>query len=371
MFYVLHLLLTVEVSEKILGLTVRKEYFSRPFFRGYVLDAFKRAFLNPNQTKNFHLDLTHIYTHLRVTPAIMVQQLQEPSTITTSITEKPQEILPDKKSQKETLVDIEKVAQQEGVVKLEKNESGDFLPLETSSLSSPSTTLDTHSASACSLSTTNETLSAALSHLPLKQQQQQQQQQPQNMIDLDQPQPPLVFSPPKMIDIDLSDERKELEPISRPYAQLCFDPQEKTLVTMLEVTVEDGCGKCPRFCLDLPTAEEFPWLGETIMSDGSSSSLDSDNDSFSESKHQKLEPIVLCGWMMDKDAAVHDYADADLYWLLTGGSDDPRVRVGDDLGCSRILRKLLVSCRNWNAKRSDVKTNDPPQKVVFKYEPLG
>jgi hypothetical protein len=147
---------------------------------------------------------------------------------------------------------------------------------------------------------------------------------------------------------------------SSPYAQLCWDPNKKGLVTMLEIDTMNGKRKSrSRLPLDAPSLEDyFPWLHQRNggVADLSSSSWSWESghskSSFSTltvPEHQGdltvvedtsndndyCEPIILCGWMIDHIAMTDQ--EADIYWLLNDGKD---VWVEIDDGCAKALRKL-------------------------------
>lgn len=146
---------------------------------------------------------------------------------------------------------------------------------------------------------------------------------------------------------------------SSPYAQLCFDPNQKTLVTMLEIDIVSGRRKhVSRLPLDGPTHEDFPWLhpaGVSALSSSSCSLNESAVSSLSgeERNHGNTdqqegygEPIILSGWMMDHDSMNDE--EADIYWLLNDGKD---VWVKLDDGCGKVIKKIWMSCSQWRLKR--------------------
>jgi hypothetical protein len=147
---------------------------------------------------------------------------------------------------------------------------------------------------------------------------------------------------------------------SSPYAQLCWDPNKKGLVTMLEIDMMHGRRKShSRLPLDAPSLEDyFPWLhcGNGGASELSSSSWSWESghgtstvssltgpeqqgdlmiveDTTSDDEYR--EPIILSGWMIDQIAMTDE--EADIYWLLNDGND---VWVKVDDGCAKALRKL-------------------------------
>lgn len=159
---------------------------------------------------------------------------------------------------------------------------------------------------------------------------------------------------------------------SSPYAQLCFDPNRKTLVTMLEIDIINGRNdrRHSRLPLDAPSLEDyFPWLhnsnhskvedesipglpssswsvscGDTTVSD---MTMTKDNTTPDDLPHGYGEPIILSGWMMDADAMSDE--EADIYWLLNDGKD---VWVQIDKGCAKAFRKMFSCCGTWRLKRS-------------------
>lgn len=166
-----------------------------------------------------------------------------------------------------------------------------------------------------------------------------------------------------------------------PYAQLCFCPKTKTVVTCLEIDIIRGRRKHhSRLPLDSPWPEQFPWLHQDsssdhrVESDGmtelppplfSSGSYTSSNacskstvssmsddqlhghGNDTDSHHEDLgEPIILSGWMMDHECMSDE--EADIYWLLNDGKD---VWVKLDDGCAKALRKMWTSCSQWKLKR--------------------
>lgn len=145
-----------------------------------------------------------------------------------------------------------------------------------------------------------------------------------------------------------------------PYAQLCMDLDQRTLVTMLEVDVlepkRDGVGerrRRSRLRLDAFN-DDFPWLNQDssqknrsfdkmeTKSDGTSDSSVSGNDDGGK------EPIILSGWMMyDEEMSMSD-EEADVHWLLNDGKD---VWVKIDDGCAKVLKTVWTSCSQWKLKR--------------------
>lgn len=174
---------------------------------------------------------------------------------------------------------------------------------------------------------------------------------------------PALF--PEMIDVNKSSSSVQChrrlhssdstaKSLSSPYAQLCFDPGHKTLITMLENhTSKNGKKRPPRLPLDGPTPEDFPWLRQPSPSLTSavsnSSGSNSTVSSLSGGRQQRhsyqqtyCEPIVLCGpWMLEGSLSDEE---ADIYWLLHEGED---VWVNLDEGCIRALKKAFTSCGQW------------------------
>ena len=204
-------------------------------------------------------------------------------------------------------------------------------------------------------------------------------------------------TPPEVVEVKCRrtrHRRKKSHQHSSPYAQLCFDPNQKTLVTMLEIDVVNGRKKRhSRLPLDAPSPEDyFPWLHRNDEEGDDIPGLTSSSWSFScssgsscisgltESKDDPgtttdrndgyNEPIILSGWMMDTDSMSDE--EADIYWLLHEGED---VWVKIDDGCAKALRKMLSCCGHWKIKRSSTPpqpqdTQDAREEKRFRYSIL-
>ncbi|CAB9504266.1 expressed unknown protein [Seminavis robusta] len=183
-------------------------------------------------------------------------------------------------------------------------------------------------------------------------------------------------SPPKVVEIRrrrrhyATKTERQSSLHSSPYAQLCWDPNQKGLVTMLEIDIINGRRKShSRLPLDAPSPEDFfPWLhpqdglspswtstghhskstisslsGDHHTAEGKENGSDEDD----EEEEDGCEPIILSGWMMDPDAMSDE--ESDIYWLLNDGKD---VWVKIDDGCAKALRKFWKSYAQWKLKRS-------------------
>lgn len=167
---------------------------------------------------------------------------------------------------------------------------------------------------------------------------------------------PQWASPPEVIEIKTSSSSNTISvpqldpPPSGPFAQLCFDPQQKTLCTMLEFNATKGSNRpqATRVRIDSSSPEDFPWLHQTNASSSSSSSGAS-CPSFQMNNEQHSEPIVLSGWSWMMDEGLLNGSDTDVFWLLNDNSD---VWVkADEAGCGRALKKMLTSCNQWTPPR--------------------
>lgn len=166
------------------------------------------------------------------------------------------------------------------------------------------------------------------------------------------------------------------DPKSSPYAQLCFDPQQKTLVTMLETNGINGKIRRPRLPLDMPTPDDFPWLHEPSSSWTSSSSPEGVKHSKSLTREDYCEPIVLSGPWMLEDSMTND--EADIYWLLRDTED---VWVTFDDGCGKVFKKVWTCCINgqWKLKRAPFRNQtwspdsrtDAREEKRFRYSVLS
>lgn len=152
----------------------------------------------------------------------------------------------------------------------------------------------------------------------------------------------VTISPPSVIHIKI-DRRLDPKP-SFPYAQLCFDPQEKELVPMLEVAVA-GRSKRPRLRIPLSiaavinssTPEEFPWLMEAISCSSTNSSLSNETESGATQRDTRIsDPITLSSWI--------EYSEMDMHLLPNSRSGRYSCKdEAETIGCTQALKKRIAS----------------------------
>lgn len=206
-------------------------------------------------------------------------------------------------------------------------------------------------------------------------------------------------TPPEVVEVKCRRTRqRRKKTLQSSYAQLCFDPDRKTLVTMLEIDIVSGRKtRHSRLPLDAPSLEDyFPWLHNDKKEEKDPDGIPGLTSSFScssgtssvisgltETKLDPIaavpahdgqdaynEPIVLSGWMMDTDSMSDE--EADIYWLLHDGED---VWVKMDDGCSKAVRKMFSCCGQWKLKRSSSPsqpqgTPDAREEKRFRYSTL-
>ena len=145
--------------------------------------------------------------------------------------------------------------------------------------------------------------------------------------------------PPKSIKVTNS-----VEPISFPYAQLCFDPETKTLVTLMEINLAGNCRRSERLRIIDPIEQEanlpsdMPEIQRSCPS-GSESTVNTFLDlTYEETKYD--DPIILSElsqepWLEDQNL--------DLY-LLHESSDPWEFQARG--GCAEKLKKILTASRS-------------------------
>ena len=186
---------------------------------------------------------------------------------------------------------------------------------------------------------------------------------PRSSSSRDRRQSSFTSSTNKHHNMGMNDDGHHQQQGSSPYAQLCKVPNQRTLVTMLEIDIVSGRRKHhSRLPLDAPNTEEVmqstPSLGSSSKSstsscsDGKHSSDSHDDDD--EEEEDAGEPIILSGWMLHEEEMTDE--EADIYWLLNDGND---VWVKVDDGCAKALKKMWTSCSRWKLKRSTLLPNQP------------
>jgi hypothetical protein len=156
--------------------------------------------------------------------------------------------------------------------------------------------------------------------------------------------------PPRTIIVPVSPlERKKVFYWSSftPYAQLCYDPDQATLVAIMETRRK---GRRPI----VETPESFPSLNPTNTADTISSSSSSSNLSFGDSTvtlstmTEQHEVMETCSTENSKPFVlgthIPDNEDENCLYLLHECDDVPGRR-GDGIGCARTLSKYVNKTR--------------------------
>jgi hypothetical protein len=154
---------------------------------------------------------------------------------------------------------------------------------------------------------------------------------------------PVPREPPQVIKVA---PRQPRVPTTLPYAQLCFDPEKKTLVTLMEINLGGNGRRSKRLrILDSNGAphlerQDNPSL---LMENSSSASTESTVSSARSNAHaeeSKEEPMFLL-----QDDEWFEETDLDLYLLHDFEADpwraDPRG------GCTEALKKMLMASRSF------------------------
>jgi hypothetical protein len=149
-------------------------------------------------------------------------------------------------------------------------------------------------------------------------------------------------SPPKVIKI--SDSRSALESTTFPYAQLCFDPERKILVTLMEICLSGNGQRSKRLRIIDPRTNSAPpeetpsslMIG-SLSTSGTETTLSTCVDA---SPVKAEEPIFVLG----TQGAWLEETDPDLYLLHE--CEDPWC-ADSKSGCTKTLRKLIVASRSF------------------------
>jgi hypothetical protein len=143
--------------------------------------------------------------------------------------------------------------------------------------------------------------------------------------------------PPKMIKVS-----NPLEPISLPYAQLCFDPESKTLVTLMEINLAGNSRRSKRLRIIDPLEQEnFPSGTLQMTCDsGTESTVSTRSIDPDEELNKYDDPIVLSSQSQE---VWLEETDLDLY-LLHECEDPWEVEARG--GCAETLKKILIASRS-------------------------
>jgi hypothetical protein len=146
--------------------------------------------------------------------------------------------------------------------------------------------------------------------------------------------------PPKIIKVS-----NPLEPTSLPYAQLCFDPETKALVTLMEINLAGNGRHSKRLRIIDPQEENgapIPATFQMISSSnsGTTSTVSTRSNGPGDEIIKYDETIVLSSY---SEEVWLEETDLDLY--LLHDCEDPWEAHGRG-GCTETLKKLLIASRS-------------------------
>ena len=153
---------------------------------------------------------------------------------------------------------------------------------------------------------------------------------------------PVPREPPQVIKVA---PRQPLVPTTLPYAQLCFDPEKKTLVTLMEINLGGDGRRSKRLRIidsngapHLECQENPSWLMASSSSTFTESTVSSTRSNV-HAEETKEEPMFL------QDDVWFEETDLDLY-LLHDFEADPW-RADPRRGCTDALKKMLLASRSF------------------------
>ena len=169
-------------------------------------------------------------------------------------------------------------------------------------------------------------------------------------------------NPPQIVNVT----RQPLQPITLPYAQLCFDPDRKTLVTLMEISLGGSGRRSKRLrILDAQTVriDREDRLSMQIAAASSKSGTNSTNSSRWAEEEKVDDPILILGarnsWLEETDLDLYLLHDSDEAWR----SESRR-------GCADALRKFLSSACScsvlvFRRESSWESTKEPFSKIGY------